>query len=454
MKAITPSRGPVREGVLPHVFAALFGAFLGLSLLKFGNPPTMEKWTTAPKDIYEFLFNSTWPISWAYVLLGLVAGAGVLWSFRKPKCPAWLPGLLLLWYGWQCLAALNSIDSALSASTIQHFTACLVCFGLGLLCLGGIKDPSAFWIGLICGFALVLFAGFEQHFGGLQETRRYFMLYMYHDARELLPGYLAKITSNRIFATLFYPNALAGALLLYLPPSLAVIVKTERLTVSARAFVGTVWTLASLACLFWSGSKGGWLLMLLLGLLAMARLSIALRIKMTVIVMVLVLGLAAFFVRNAGYFGKGATSVSARFDYWRAAIQTTRDHPIFGTGPGTFFIPYSKIKKSESEPARLTHNDYLEQASDSGIPGFLAYTAFIVVALVVTYPPKAGGWVRYAIWLGVLGFCLQGLMEFNLYLPNLAWLAFALMGFLLSEAPFSLRLKPTLPEDSALSSLA
>ena len=26
--------------------------------------------------------------------------------------------------------------------------------------------------------------------------------------------------------------------------------------------------------------------------------------------------------------------------------------------------------------ARLVHNDYLEQASDSGLPGLLAYTAF------------------------------------------------------------------------------
>jgi O-antigen ligase len=216
-----------------------------------------------------------------------------------------------------------------------------------------------------------------------------------------------------------------------------VILKTGRLTPPARYFVASVWTLASLACLFWSGSKGGWLLMLLLGLLAMARLSISLRIKMSVIGILLVLGLAAFFVRHAGYFGKGATSVSARFDYWRAAIKITREHPVAGTGPGTFFIPYSKIKKPESEPSRLTHNDYLEQASDSGLPGFLFYSAFIVAALMWSYPGKGGDWVRYTVWLGVLGFCLQGLMEFSLYLPNLAWPAFAMLGWLLGEQKLS-----------------
>jgi len=31
-----------REPLLPRIFAGLFGAFLGLSLLKFGNPPILE----------------------------------------------------------------------------------------------------------------------------------------------------------------------------------------------------------------------------------------------------------------------------------------------------------------------------------------------------------------------------------------------------------------------------
>jgi hypothetical protein len=426
--------------LLPNLFATLFGLFLGLSLLKFGNPPIMEKWTVAPTDIYEFLFNSVWPISWAYSLLAAVAVVGVLACRRKPHCPLWVPTLLLGWYIWQCLAASESIDSALSAPTLKHFTACLACFGLGLFCLGRLKNPWPFWIGLFAGLTLVLAAGFEQHFGGLKETRRYFFLYLYKEMKELPPGYLTKITSDRIFATLFYPNALAGALLLLLPPSLAMIWRTQRLTFAARTFVASIWTLAALACLFWSGSKGGWLLMLLLGLLAMARLSIPSRIKGAVIGALLILGLAAFFVRHAGYFGKGATSVSARFDYWSAAARITQAHPGLGTGPGTFYIPYSKIKKPESEPARLAHNDYLEQASDSGVPGFLFYAAFIAAALWRSYPGKGADWFRFSVWLGVLAFCLQELMEFGLYLPNLVWPAFAMLGWLLAQRCASARM--------------
>jgi hypothetical protein len=51
---------------LPAVFAGLFGAFLGLTLAKFGNPPIMEKWVSAPTQFYEFVFGYPWPIAWAY----------------------------------------------------------------------------------------------------------------------------------------------------------------------------------------------------------------------------------------------------------------------------------------------------------------------------------------------------------------------------------------------------
>jgi hypothetical protein len=42
-----------------------------------------------------------------------------------------------------------------------------------------------------------------------------------------------------------------------------------------------------------------------------------------------------------------------------------------------------------------------------------------------------------AIWLGVLGWSLQSLVEFGLYIPALAWPAFAFLGWLLGlRKPF------------------
>src|SRR2546422_777479 len=69
---------PASKGFLRGVFAGLFGAFLGLSLLKFGNPPIMEKWVSPPADVYEFLLGYPWPINWAY---GLFIFVGVIGLF-------------------------------------------------------------------------------------------------------------------------------------------------------------------------------------------------------------------------------------------------------------------------------------------------------------------------------------------------------------------------------------
>ena len=461
---------------LPAAFAGLFGAFLGLSLLKFGNPPIMEKWVTTPGDVYEFLLGYPWPINWAYWLLAMISAAGLLVARVKLAAPRWLVALPLAWLVWQIVAGVHTFDAQLTEPTLKHFTACVVCFYLGMFSLSWVRPLWLFWLGLSAGLLLVLAIGWQQHFGGLAESRQYFQLYVYPQMNDIPPEYLKKIMSNRIWATLFYPNALAGVLLLLLPPALGLIATARhRFTAPARWFLCGTIGIAGLGCLYWSGSKGGWLLMLFLGLIALLRLPFRKSFKIGLLSLVLLGGLAGFFWKYSTFFKQGATSVSARFDYWRAALQTVRDQPILGTGPGTFAIPYQKIKRPESEMSRLVHNDYLEQASDSGLPGFALYGAFIVGGLVWAFPrsttlaanrdqapssapplnrspnrnlnrPHSSSdvesnpehdWTAFAVWLGVLGWALQGFFEFGLYIPALAWPAFTLLGWLLGRNAMS-----------------
>jgi O-antigen ligase len=441
MKPKPQPAGTRTEQLLPSIFAGVFGAFLGLTLLKFGNPPITEKWVTAPEGWWDFLLGYPWPIGWAYGLLVLVGVAGIAVARWNAAAPRWLIALPLVWLGWQFMAGARSVDPELTKLTLKHFAAGVLCFYLGYFALSRVERVWLFWLGLVCAFLLVLAIGWDQQFGGLKQSRAYFMQYVYPQMKEVPPEYLKKVSSNRIFATLFYPNALAGVLLLLLPAMLAALWQPRRLlTPAARWFLIGVVGAAGLACLYWSGSKGGWLLMLAIGLVALLRVPFSQRLKIAVVMGVLVVGLAGFFWRHAAFFQKGATSVSARFDYWRAAAQTAKGNPVLGTGPGTFAIPYQKIKRPESEMARLVHNDYLEQASDSGMPGLLAYALFIVAGLVWSFPRagKAGGtgsddWLPFGVWLGVLGWSLQGFVEFGLYIPALAWPAFTFLGWLLGR---------------------
>jgi len=147
----------------------------------------------------------------------------------------------------------------------------------------------------------------------------------------------------------------------------------------------------------------------------------------------LVAGLVVFGIRFRNYFAAGATSVSARLDYWRAASQIAWQNPVFGSGPGTFQHPYAQLKRPEAEMARLVHNDYLEQFADSGFLGGLSYLSWITLLAwtLAKRTWKLESPICFALFVGVLGWFTQGLSEFGLYIPALAWTAFTLAGCLL-----------------------
>jgi len=414
-------------------FAALAGAFFGLALLKFGNPAVLEKLVERPTNIWEWIFNG-WPVAIGFWLLASLVVMGLFAARWKTNAPRWLVFLPLIWLGWQFIIATHTVDVELTCATLEHFAGCVICFYLGLFALAPGRRHTLFFAGLLVGLMTVIAIGWQQHFGGLEETRRYFFKEIYPQLKSIPPEYLKKISSNRIFSTLFYPNALAGTLLLLLPVALTLIwQKFTALTAAARGLLVGLVGIGAMGCLFWSGSKGGWLLMLTMGLVALLRLDLNRKWKFILVTTVLAVGMTGFALRYVGYFKKGATSATARGDYWRAAVRTAAANPVFGTGPGTFAIPYKQLKKPESEMARLVHNDYLQQASDSGIVGALAYTGFIAGMLVLTYRRLAArkDWLSFAVWLGLLGWSLQGLMEFSLYIPALAWTAFVMFGWLL-----------------------
>lgn len=448
---MAPQQQAPRKRNPANLFAGALGAFLGLGLLKFGSPPVMESFVSAPQGGFELVLGTPWPISWAHIMLaGLVLFAFIAsrdLSRRKLPAPArFTCGLMGVWFGWVCISALTAGETGASGLVCLHFAAAVTCFLLGLFALSRADSLVPFWAGILVGFAFMTISGWSQHFGGLERTRQYFFAYLYPQMREVPPEYLKKISSNRIFATLFYPNTLAGALLLFTFPMLWFVwTRRERFTPGARGLLLAVLAVGSAGCLLWSGSKGGWLIMLVLTLVFLWRSPLPRNVRIAVVSACIVIGVAGFAWRYAGFFQRGATSVGARFDYWRAGVRIAALNPLDGTGPGSFGKEYQKIKRPESESARLAHNDYLQQASDSGLLAAAAYAGFVVVALMLTRPRleanvraaddyAAGPVTRFVVWLGVLGWAMHSSIDFVLYIPALAWAAFALLGWLLSHS--------------------
>ncbi len=74
-----------------------------------------------------------------------------------------------------------------------------------------------------------------------------------------------------------------------------------------------------------------------------------------------------------------------RFAMWKSALQIFRDHPLVGTGLGTFTLVYPRYRLPddwELVPSRpFAHNIFLTMAAEGGLFGFLSFTGLTAAAL-------------------------------------------------------------------------
>jgi len=461
-------------GQKDRVFLILTGVWLFTALFLFGNPVILD-YLHPPKSVIlggESPSNVL-PYLGILAVLGLACVLGFS-RLAKPKLrlpagvPKWIVWLPAAWLGWQLLSFLQSENQAMSQATVIHFASCLAAFYLGLFVLGQMRQAKLALWGATLGLMLNLADARIEKFGGLEQTRNNIIeqiesgkldpATLAPKARDagntippkiekqiaaLPPGTAAKVRqlpielvkrmySSRLYGRMFYPNALAGLILLLLPVSLALLIRQGRWRIP-RAAIAIGLAAIGLACLYWSGSKAGWLIAITLLGAWFLHLQVPKKLKLGLACAAMMLGLAGFAVKYADYFDRGATSVGARFGYWRAAVQTAMEKPLLGTGPGTFQLAYKRHRAPGAEPTRLTHNDYLQQASDSGWPGFMLYAAFIGGAAWVLARRRLDDPVLIAVRLGLLAWALQGFVEFGLYIPALAWPAWLMLGWLLAS---------------------
>jgi O-antigen ligase len=361
---------------------------------------------------------------------------------------------------------MQTVDPDLTAATLWQFFGCVACYFLGAFLFGNGRAINFLLFGILVAFTFCLVRAIDQRFFEFPQNHQFLvegeranwtnvppemLLQMKQDGSVINtngtdvanPAILKKFAEGRVNGTLVYPNALAGVILLLLPVSLVLAFSsTKKMRPPIRVAVIALALFLGGGAFFWTGSKLGWLIAIAIGCLYLFRLKWPARLKLILLAAIIVIGLGVFTVRFHHYFARGATSAVARFDYWRAAAQTTLANPLLGTGPGTFQKPYAKIRDELAiqnpqtelpEMARLAHNDYLEQFSDSGIAGGIFYASWILTALATISRRvwKSENIIMFAIFAGVLGWFIQGIGEFGLYIPTLAWTAFTLLGCLL-----------------------
>jgi len=140
--------------------------------------------------------------------------------------------------------------------------------------------------------------------------------------------------------------------------------------------------------------------------------------------------------RATSTYDAGGYSFVGRLNFWRAGLAIFVDHPVVGTGPGTFGIVHAAYQRDVRYYARDAHSLYVQTAAEQGVVG-LAALAALLGALVTTwigalrasqqtpaYPLVAG------IGLGLGAFFVHSGLDMDWMFPANPGMAMVLAGVL------------------------
>lgn len=238
-------------------------------------------------------------------------------------------------------------------------------------------------------------------------------------------------------------NHFAGFVELVVPPGLVALVmgKVRR---DQWMLVGVL-TLFPIAALFLAASRGGIIsflveIFLLLILIWMGReerkqLLIGALVVLLAGGLVTWLGVGEALDRFSSYREfevKNDKRISMARDTWRIFL----DHPLLGTGMGTFPSVFPKYDTLyDGKVVNHAHNDYLEALAETGVAGGLCCGWFLVTLFVtgirrIRHRTSA---LQATLQMGALvscsGLLTHSLVDFNLHIPSNALLFFLMSGF-------------------------
>ncbi len=112
-----------------------------------------------------------------------------------------------------------------------------------------------------------------------------------------------------------------------------------------------------------------------------------------------------------------------------------RSYPVFGSGPGTFYIVNPGYRKEQATVLfDHAHNDYIEFASDSGLLGLGLLGVFVAMSLGAALlaqwrrrDPLMRG-IAFASVMGVIAILIHSAVDFNLQIPANAVLFMVLLA--------------------------
>lgn len=290
--------------------------------------------------------------------------------------------LVLLYWGIATAATVFSPVPKAALSGLIKLTLYLFLFVLAARVLRSPRLRNWTIAAFLLTALVVSVYGIRQELHGVEQ------LATWNDPESLLAD------DTRVYSYLGNPNLLAGYLLAAIALSFSALFVWPGWL--PKTLAGTA-TLANLACLYFTDSRGGWLaclavafaFLLLLYYWELDRLPRFWRIWL----LPLVLGcLTAFLIvalatveplrlRVASIFaGRGDSSNNFRINVWGAVFRMIGDRPLLGIGPGnSAFNQVYPLYMQTGYPALSAYSIFLEIVVEMGVAGILAFLWLIVV---------------------------------------------------------------------------
>ena len=303
----------------------------------------------------------------------------------------------------------------------------------------------------------------------LGALQAFYGLVEFLSGRQRILAYTKVYYTDSVTGTYINRNHFAGLLLLVLPLAAAWLITrarrlsgaaprrqgTRRLLALADPGAGPATLLALAVCLMVAGltlsfSRAG----AFLGAVAAIALVAILRPfrprVMIAAVLLAIFGLVPLMVRGPGRLAEVGSSLpaelvasSGRLAVWTAALPMLLDHSVIGTGLGTFAEAWSRYRPAAVRLAYdHAHQDYLEWAVETGLPGVLLLGVVAVVFVrrsrqaMRVAASNADRVIVQGLLIGLLALALHGLVDFNAHIPaNLLLAAIAAAACSWSPGP-------------------
>ena len=253
------------------------------------------------------------------------------------------------------------------------------------------KSRNIFLTAVCLGTFLSILSGIYQIHIGFEATRDIAIQLAESDGRILHPDMISRLNQNRAYAAFTYPNSYAAHLILTMPLLIAFIWKRSKSIhpafISRITFSGTFFIL-SIYCLMSTGSRGAitaiTVSIIFILAIEIKQLKTSLNLDKKIIFSgSLFLSILSIILLIIVFKQRDLLSVSARMDYYSAAVKLFLEHPVAGIGLGEFFPNYLRIKPPSAEETRLVHNMVLHFLSQCGLFGGVAALIFLLHPLII-----------------------------------------------------------------------